>query len=115
MGGQTIVWAKAFEHFVDVARHGDRNGCWCERDVHAQVGVSCRFDGESIVVRAKSVDQVVSIVLCAVTDTEIIDYETENDVARFVFEEARGIGALMISVFLQVGNQAKLAETTGLR
>jgi hypothetical protein len=115
MGRQAVVGAKSFKHFINVARHGDRNGCGCERDVHAQVGVSFRFDSEFIVVRAKRVDQMVSIVLCAVMDTEIIDYEIEHDVVRFVFEEARGIGTLMISVFLQVGNQAKLAKTTGLR
>ncbi len=62
--------------------------------------VAFRFDSDFIVVRAKSVDKVVSIVLCAVTDAEIVNYETEHDVARFVFEEARGIGTLVISAFL---------------
>ncbi len=42
----------------------------------------------------------VSIVLGAVTDAEIVNYETEHDIARFVFEEARGVGILMVSVFL---------------
>jgi hypothetical protein len=82
--------AKSFEHFVDVAWHRDRD----------QVGIAFRFDSEFVVVRAKSVYKVVSIVLCAVTDAEIVDHETEHDITRFVFEEARGIGTLMVSVFL---------------
>ncbi len=68
--------------------------------MHAQVGIAFRFDSEFVLVRAKSVYKVVSIVLCAVTDTEIVDHETEHDIARSVLKEARGIGALMVSVFL---------------
>ena len=60
--------------------------------MHAQVGIALRFDSEFVIVRAKSVYKVVSIVLCAVTDAEIVDHETEHDIARFVFEDARGIG-----------------------
>ncbi len=82
----------SFEHFVDVAWHRDRDRCGCEGDMHDQVGIAFRFDSEFIVVRAKSVYKVVSIVLCAVTDAEIVDHETEHDIARFVFEDARGIG-----------------------
>jgi hypothetical protein len=100
MCGRTVVGAKSFEHFVDVAGHEDRDRCWCEGDMHAQVGVAFGFDSEFVVVRAKSVYKVVSVVLCAVTDAEIVDHETEHNVARFVFEEARGIGTLIVSVFL---------------
>ncbi len=44
----------------------------------------------------------VGIVLCAVTDAEIVNHnhETKHDIARFVFEEARVAGTLMVSVFL---------------
>ncbi len=86
-----------------------------EGDVHSEVGVAGRFDGELVIVRLESFDEVVRVLLCSVFDAEVVHHETEGDVACELFEQAGRVGTLNIAVRLKVRDETKLAKTTGLR
>ena len=87
-----------------------------EGDVHAEVGIAGGFNCELVIVRLESLDKVVSVFLCPIIfDAEIINYETEGDVAGEMFEEAWRVGTLKVAVRLKMRDETKLAETTGLR
>jgi hypothetical protein len=49
------------------------------------------------------------------TPSEVVDDETEDDVAGLVSEQARGVGALMVAVAGQVLDEADLRQAAGLR
>ena len=57
----------------------------------------------------------VSILDIFVFDTKIIDHESENDVSGHVFEEAGGVGALVISVFEEMDDELVLSYESGVR
>ncbi len=46
---------------------------------------------------------------------EVIDDETEGDVAGAVSKQARGVGALVVAVADQVLDEADLRQAAGLR
>ena len=50
-----------------------------------------------------------------VSYAEVIDDETEGDVAGAVSEQARGVGALVVAVAGQVLDEADLRQAAGLR
>jgi hypothetical protein len=52
---------------------------------------------------------VICIFLLSVSYTEVVDDEGEHDVARYVAEKARGVGALDVSVCAEVPDEASLA------
>jgi hypothetical protein len=86
-----------------------------EGDVRSEVGATGRFNGELVIVRLESFDEVFRVLLCSVLDAEVVHHETEGDAAGEVFEQAWRVGTLNIAVRLKVRDKTKLAETTGLR
>jgi hypothetical protein len=52
--------------------------------------------------------------LRAISHAEIIHDETKGDVASFVLEEAGSIGALVVAVFGEMRDEAKLTEAASL-
>ncbi len=56
----------------------------------------------------------VCVLLFGVAYSKVVDYERENDVACDVTEQARGVGALDVSMSAKVPDETGLAELTGL-
>jgi hypothetical protein len=57
----------------------------------------------------------ISVRLRAVAHAEIVDNQTESDIESFVLKKAGSIGALVVAMFREVRDKAKLAQTTSLR
>ena len=83
--------------------------------VHSEVCVASRFNCELVIIGLESCDKVVCIFLRSIFYAEVVHHETEGDVAGKVFKEAWRVGTLYVTVRLKVRDEAKLAETTGLR
>ncbi len=114
MVGKKVVGAKSRHHLFDVAGHRDSDRVGGERDVHSKIGVASGLNCEFIVVRLKGLYQVISVILSAIANAEIVDHKAEHNFARFVFEETRDVDALMVSVLLQVRDDAELAKASRL-
>jgi hypothetical protein len=56
----------------------------------------------------------VCVLLFGVAYSEVVDYEREHDVACDVTEKARGVGALDVSMSVEVPDETGLAELAGL-
>ncbi len=106
MVGQKVVGAKSRHHLFNVAGHRDSDRVGSERDVHSKIGVASGLNGKFIVVRLKGLYQVINIILSAIANSEIIDHKAEHNVTCFVFKETGGVDALMVSVLLQVRDEA---------
>jgi hypothetical protein len=104
--GQEVVGTKSRHHLFNVAGHRDSDRVGGKRDVHSKVGVASGLNGKLIVVRLKSLNQVISVVLSNVANAEIVDHKAEHNIARFVFQETGGVDALLVSVLLRVRDEA---------
>ncbi len=101
-----LVGAKSRHHLFDIAGHGDGDRVGGERDVHFKIGVASGLNSKFIVVRLKGLYQVISIILSTIANAEIVDHKAEHNVACFVLKETGGVDALMVSVLLQVRDEA---------
>ena len=115
VGCGKVGGTKAFKHFGSIAWHGYRDAVIVKCYVHSEVCVASRFYCELVIIGLKSCDKVVCIFLRSIFDAEVVHHETEGDVAGKVFKEAWRVGTLYVTVRLKVRDEAKLAETTGLR
>jgi hypothetical protein len=57
----------------------------------------------------------IGVRLRAVLNAEIVDNQAESDIESFVLKETGSVGALVISMFSEVRDESKLAQTTSLR
>ncbi len=114
MSWEEVLGPEACKGFVDVAWHGDSDGIRGDRDVHSQVSIAVWLDRQVVLVGAESGNEMICVRLRAISHTKIVHDETKDDVASFVLEETWCIGALVVAVFGEMRDEAKLTEAASL-
>ena len=112
-GGGFVV--EALEGVFDVAGHGDVTGpvVIVPFEMHAKEGVA-GVVGCHLVFGADAVFEVFGMLQTGVLDAKVVDDEAEHDWSGLVFEEAMGVGALMIAMLGEMWDQFVIGDASGM-
>ena len=106
---------KTDDGFFDVSRHGDCDGTVdvVPFEVHAEeyctVPVNC-----ACVLFVEVVNEVLGVFFVGITDSEVIDYQAENDVVGGMAEEAWRDAGANVSCWFQMGNELDVSKASCL-